>query len=203
MTNNQYRAYPAYSNSDLSAFMDWRYGNKRYGLTAKAFEVGSAVHQLVLEPHLETKVSALEAERVAGMVRALRRHPTVAWALQWGWKEQVIFRVCPSTGLPLKAKLDIRYKSSIVYDLKTTSAVSEKAFLSHFDEYGYDRQAAFYLDSIGAKRFVFVPVQKSTFQVYTVEASQELIARGRKKYQRILEEIKKVGWKPDRWNETV
>lgn len=199
MTNDQYRALPRYSNSDLTAYMDWRYNQFKPAPIQNAFAVGSTLHQLVLEPHIKTSLHGLDAERIGGMMKAAKANPTLAWALQWGVKERPILWECTESGLPLKAKLDILYKNQIVYDLKTTSASSQKSFPSHFQDFGYDRQAAFYLDAAQAKRFVFVAVQKKTDEVWVIEAPAEIISEGRKKYKKILTEIKKTGWMPEKW----
>lgn len=199
MTNDQYRALPAYSNSDLTAFMDWQYNRRRF-LPESAFHFGTAVHEVVLEPHIiESLPADVDLQAVQNAANAARNQPLVQWALQWAQKEKIHRFVCPVTGLPLKAKLDLVWKSHTVIDLKTTSATTEAEFRRHWIEYGYDRQAAFYLDAIGAKRFTFVAIQKKDFRAFAVQVDNNTLNEGRRKYRQILQQIKQTQWKPKNW----
>ena len=191
MTNAEYRAHPAISNSDLGRFMDFKMGRldgKKF--TQKALDFGSMVHAHILEPNLLNATTPQVDETVS----ALKSHKWVSWVVRFSKKETSFFRVCPETRLPLKGKLDLIWKGQIIVDLKTTSAATEKAFVADFVKYSYDRQAAFYLDLTGAKRFVFVGISKKNGAIWVVEATPEMIATGRKKYKRILEAIAEQKW---------
>ena len=191
MTNAEYRAHPAISNSDLGRFMDWRMGRTNSKVFAqKALDFGTMVHAHILEPN-PLNVTTPQVDEV---VAALRAHPWVSWVVRFSKKETPFFGICPETRLPLKGKLDLIWKGQIIVDLKTTSAATEKAFVADFVKYSYDRQAAFYLDLTGAKRFVFVGISKKNGQIWVVEATPEMVATGRKKYKRILQEIEALKW---------
>lgn len=179
--------------------MDWRFNSRRF-VPKNAFSFGTAVHEVILEPHIiETLPVDVDLEAVQNAANSAREQPLVKWALQWAQKEKIHLLQCPVTGLPLKCKLDLVWKRHTVIDLKTTSATTEKEFRRHWNEYGYDRQAAFYCDAVGAKRFTFVAIQKKDFRAFTVHVDETTLAEGRRKYRKILEEVRASGWKPNNW----
>ena len=74
-------------------------------------------------------------------------------------------------------------------DFKTTSSPDLANFLTTIEKYDYDRQAALYLDVLGATRFLIIGVQKKApHEVWRVEltATPHLIEQGRKKYSTLL-----------------
>jgi hypothetical protein len=84
-------------------------------------------------------------------------------------------------------------------DLKTTSQTSYERFVKSCLDYDYDRQAAFYLDSVGAKRFIFIGIaKKSPHGLYFFEADRDFIAGGRKKYQALLRKWREYDF-PSSW----
>jgi hypothetical protein len=117
-------------------------------------------------------------------------------------RERVVLFTDPATQLPCKARLDLVYSSpkrqnALVLDFKTTSARTSAQFLQSCYDYDYDRQAAFYLDSLRHAesgewaatrqfRFVFVGVMKQApHRLFAVDASAlpGFLEYGRKKYQ--------------------
>lgn len=91
-------------------------------------------------------------------------------------------------GIECKAKCDL-IEGSIIVDVKTTNDIysfSKSAF-----NYGYYRQAAFYLDLFGADSFFFAVVDKhAPHEAAIFEASKEMIDYGRQEYMGILAQIK-------------
>ena len=74
-------------------------------------------------------------------------------------------------------------------DFKTSSSPKLPHFLTTIEKYDYDRQAALYLDVLGATRFLIIGVQKKIpHEVWRVEltATPSLIAQGRNKYSTLL-----------------
>jgi len=74
-------------------------------------------------------------------------------------------------------------------DFKTTSSPDLAHFLATIEKYDYDRQAALYLDVLGATRFLIIGVQKKApHEVWRVEltTTPALIEQGRKKYAALL-----------------
>jgi hypothetical protein len=114
----------------------------------------------------KTFLSAADAERIAGMSRAVREHPVAGQLFDGGTAEVTVKWTDPTTGLVCKARADY-YKRGlgVVVDLKSTTAGDDKTFAKSVASYGYHRQAAFYgsgFEAVGApfKIFVFVAVEK-------------------------------------------
>jgi hypothetical protein len=158
-----YRQIPAISNSDLTEFRNYLFGRPNFK-PQKAFDFGSALHEMILEPKkLFQAPESVDMDLVQHLSQQVRTDKFCQWILQFGSKEQVHLFTDPSTELPCKTKLDLNHKNRLIVDLKTTSQTSYECFVKSCIDYEYDRQAAFYLDSIGAKRFVFVGIaEKST-----------------------------------------
>ena len=198
MTNQEYRSLPRVSNSDLSRFEDALFGANRPA-PVQAFAFGSALHELILEPHtIHQLPEGLDVQTLQTMAQKVRQHPTAAWALQWSVKEKIVLWECPVTGLPLKSKLDLVYRGSTVYDLKSTAATSQSEFERAAKRYQYDRQAAFYLDSVQAKRYVIIGIQKAApHQIYTIQATAHdvFITKGRDRYTKLLQAFKAANQK--------
>lgn len=188
LTNDEYRALPRISNSDLGIFEDLIFNRPVKPLPLGAFSFGTAVHELILEPETIDKLPQnVDIAKVQTLAKTFWNTPKLKWLLRFSKKEEVILWTCPITGLLLKSKLDIILKGRTVYDIKTTSAYSIEAFAKTALEYGYDRQAAYYMDSIGAKRFFFIALSKTKKDtVFIMEADRSFLESGRKKYRKLL-----------------
>ena len=188
LTNDEYRALPRISNSDLGDFEDKVFNRPFREKPQKAFSFGTAVHELILEPNTIDKLPQdVDIAKVQTLAKTFWAEPWLKWLLRFSRKEEIVLWTCPVTGLPLKSKLDIILRGRTVYDIKTTSASSIEQFAKFAVEYGYDRQAAFYMDSIKAKRFFFIALSKTKKNtVFIMEADSSLIESGRKKYRRLL-----------------
>lgn len=219
MTNESYRAVRAYSNSDLTELLNLRTGNLTKPIDAKAARFGTTFHTMILEPTEEIdwlKHHVTEHNKLIQMVASYHKHadhPALArqfWEEEWV-VETDVFRTCPETGLPLKCRIDAGSPTYLV-DLKTTKATSADSFFETFKTYGYDRQAAFYLDMTGmGYGFLFVGIQKNPpFSVYQIDMSvssdrRKMIDEARVKNSRLLadalaESKKADGWRPSSWS---
>lgn len=187
-----YRSLPRISNSDLSELKADVFGEVREK-PVKAFAFGSALHELILEPTTILELPDVDLSLCMRLARQVRNDKFCRWALRFSKKETVQLWEDPETGLPLKSKLDIVHKGRLVVDIKSTSCRTFADFMVSCEKYDYDRQAAFYLDAIGGKKFAFVAVQKvKPFNVWIVEhhTNGVFIESGRKKYRRLLREWK-------------
>jgi len=188
LTNDEYRALPRISNSDLGDFEDIVFNRPIRPKPLSAFSFGTAVHELILEPktinHLPQDVDIAKVQTLA---KTFWNDKYLKWLLRFSRKEEVVLWTCPVTGLPLKSKLDIILRGRTVYDIKTTSASNIEQFAKCAVQYGYDRQAAYYMDSIKAKRFFFIALSKTKKNtVFVMEADHSFIESGRKKYRKLL-----------------
>ncbi len=201
-----YRSYPAYANSDLTEFERFLTAQPNK-LPLAAFAEGSAFHQLVLEPRCGRPIPAeIDRERLLKMATAVRATRFGRWALQWGRKEQPHLFRHPATGLLCKCQTDLTLRHGLIIDIKTTRARTYRQFLECCEAYQYDRQAAFYLDGLAAKRFVLLGVQKTApFQVFYFEPTadaigQDFIEQGRERYQRLLSMVARTSFRPSSWS---
>lgn len=192
-----YRSITRISNSDLTEFRNLIFGYPALS-TVKAFAFGTALHELVLEPRqIPDLPSCVDVDLVYQLASQVRADRYCAWALQFSQKESVQLWRDPATGLLLKSKLDIVYKDYLVIDIKSTGQNDYAGFLRSLKTYNYDRQAAFYLDSLNhttgpRPRFLFVGVQKvKPFNIWIVEPSASFVAYGRQKYRALLREWKR------------
>ncbi len=125
-----------------------------------------------------------------------REDKFLEWVLQYSSKEEVRLWQDPVTGLALKSKLDIVHENRLIVDIKSTACRTREDFVASCLKYDCDRQAAFYLDSLGAevasgREFTFVAIQKvKPFDIWRIQYSREsdFIDYGRRKYQALLSE---------------
>ena len=203
--STDYRSYPAYANSDLTEFERFVTAQPNK-IPVSAFAEGSAFHQLLLEPRSHHPIPAdIDRERLQKMADAVRGTRFGKWALQWGRKEQPYLFRHAATGLLCKCQTDLTLRHGLIIDIKTTRARTYRQFLDCCEQYQYDRQAAFYLDGLKAKRFVLLGVQKTApFQVFYIEPTadtigQGFIQQGRERYQRLLTLIARSSFRPSSW----
>ncbi|GAB3783370.1 hypothetical protein GCM10028818_41250 [Spirosoma horti] len=213
MTDHQYRTYPAYSNSDLSELFAMRTGGQIKPIDPKAALFGTVFHSLILEPNTSNLWDKLHVKDQAHLLKmkASIKKTAPNWVEHWqtpGYHEIEKYWTCPRTGLSLKAKIDAQWQNpaSTLFDLKTTSARSANEFFDCFVKYGYDRQAAFYLDAVGLEyAFIFVGIQKkSPYEVYIINMGvsddrRAMIDLARRKNARLLGDAFKESQKPDGW----
>lgn len=204
LTQEQHRALPGLSNTDLSRVADIVLGRPVRQLTA-AYAFGSHFHSALLEPDVFDALPATTdraelTSRAAALTlaRAIRRRRYPRHVLYLGVPEQSYTAVHQPTGLLVKVRPDLiidspkRTRRTIV-DFKTTSCRDQAQFLATIEQYDYDRQGALYADVLGAQRVVLIAVQKKAPKgqepaVWVHELSAAQLTMGRKKYQRLLRE---------------
>jgi len=112
-------------------------------------------------------------------------------------KHEVV-EVWENKGINCKGKADMVTTSlewiedkKVIIDLKTTRDSSPESFRRSAYNYGYDRQAAFYLDGFKADEFWFLVIEKEApYRVGIYKASEEFIESGRQKNQSLLSSYK-------------
>lgn len=128
---------------------------------------------------------------VGNMAIAVRDHPAAAEALAKGKAELSLFCEDPDTGLQLKCRPDWLSGNAFA-DLKKCQDASPSGFARSIANFGYDVQAAFYLDiagwlDLGKAFFLFIAVEDSPpYGVSVYELDKESIQVGRSKYRRWL-----------------
>ena len=203
ITQAEHRALAAISNTDLSTLADELLGRPRRDCTT-AFAFGSHFHTATLEQHLFEPTNVQDpadhrqrqaAAQLATAVRR-RRYPRHLIYTSRGQAEQSYTATHEPTGLLVKVRPDLLIDSPkrqrrTVVDFKTTSCRDLAQFLTTVEQYGYDRQGAFYADVLQAQRVVLIAVQKKPLkgqepQVWVVELTAGQMDSGRKKYGKLL-----------------
>ena len=194
-----YHQLPRISNSDLTIAAHILQGIP-YQKPETAFRLGGAFHELLLEPEKFRTESCegIDITLLYRMHRTVLSNQYCKSLLDNSEKEKTILWQEPTTGVRCKCKLDLTTVSEsnhpLVVDFKTTSARSLKAFVNCCQQYNYDRQMAFYADSIGAKQVCLIGVSKKAKRLFFAQkyASSAFIAEGRRKYRFLLRRIREV-----------
>lgn len=224
MPGDDYRALPRVSNSDLTRLKEehlgyWSVPSARF-IPEKTKAFGRAFHQHLLEPETVGTVlsqflpdmmdsslrpdglAPAQTKQLQTLMQTIRQDGFCRRYLRLSERERIVLSTDPTTGIACKARLDMVYTSpkrrnAMVIDLKTTSARTQAQFLESCYTYDYDRQAAFYVDSLrhadGREwgttkqfRFVFIGIMKqSPYRLFAVDATSipGFIDYGRKKYR--------------------
>jgi hypothetical protein len=194
-----YRALPAIANSDLSRLrdaLDGRAPRTQSNSNEGALSFGTAFHTALLEPaDYVPGLPGLNDTLVWWLVEGVQMNTQLAGLLATGTPEvSAVFTESETDTLcKLRADLVVNQPDQpfTIVDFKTTNARDADHFLWQCSAYDYDRQAAFYTDALHADRFLLVGVQKiEPFGVFTIEVSEQMLAEGRQKYQRLLRLLK-------------
>lgn len=217
LSEHDYRTLPRISNSDLSELEGIVTYRPSFSVSRAALHFGTAFHAKVLEPAQQAKYAAYglsynEIWQLDYMKQSLDADSEITTLIANSDRETVRLWDDPETGLPCKGKLDavVMPRQRHLIDLKTTSCKTKHEFEKSIIEYGYDRQAAFYLDSdIGtADYFEFVAVCKiAPYPVFRValHRSCSVVETGRSKNRRLLRRAaieleRQNGWRPKSWS---
>lgn len=137
-----------------------------------------------------TIITIGEEKNLTKMRERLYSIPRVVDLLMGGEAEVVSCWEDEESGVYCKGKADylkIENDRRILVDIKTTQDHSERAFKGSCMKYGYDRQAAFYLDGFNADEFWFIVIEKTDpFDVGIYMCGEEFIGYGRDKYKDLL-----------------
>ena len=186
----------------------------------KAFRTGELCHAFTLEPDRakkaygvclsrSTKAGKVQAEEMAAkgiepitsqeyelassVANAVWSHPIAKKLLSNGFAEQSFWQEDKETGLTCKARCDFLNGDTII-DLKTTGEGNSHPdkFIKSVANYLYHLQAAHYLEVIGAKRFVFIAVEKVyPYAISITELDEDALAEGKRLRQAALKQISK------------
>jgi hypothetical protein len=139
-----------------------------------------------------------ESEKITTCVQTMHQHETVRYILgkSAGQREVSVFRRDPATGLLCKGRLDIVVEdtqgNTVICDVKTCLDASPGQFRRTVAMFGYEQQAAFYLDLLGAEHFMFIAIEKEPphgIGVYVLDG--EAIEIGRETNARNLAAVSK------------
>jgi hypothetical protein len=137
-------------------------------------------------------VLAKEWQQIQDMGEAISHHRMASALLSDGRPEVSAYAVDPETGILRRGRFDY-LTPEVVVDYKTTASAEPSAFAASCARYGYDQQAAWYLDLcslLGEDRdgFAFVAQEKTEpylVEVYSLDEAAE--ERGRRRNRRALD----------------
>lgn len=158
----------------------------------KAWLATHADRPVMTKDQLE-KVSAIKA-RLELIEQNGEYCPLVfASALRHGKTEVAFFKRDEETGLMLKCRVDLisdaQDGTTWLFDMKKVQSgeATHEAFGKSCVNYGYDIQAAAYLEITGASKFVFVPFDDDRpFDACCYEPDYEMLNIGRAKWRSLL-----------------
>lgn len=191
-----------------------------------AMEFGTAFHAYILEPEVfaaqfvlapkfdrrtkdgkeaaarwdeenvgKSPLTIEQVEALSAMKESVFNHFGAAKMLSQGEAETSLFWTDKYSGLPCRIRPDWKFGGGIA-DLKSCISASKADFTKAVANFGYDIQAAFYIDGMKEVTgetvdFFFVAVEKNApYSTACYKASQEMIEVGRAKYRGALELLK-------------
>ncbi len=207
----------------LEHYLQYKNGSRE---STPAMEFGTAFHAYILEPDVfaaqfvlapkfdrrskngkeaaerwdEENVGKLtltteQMDALSVMKVSVSSHLGASKMLSKGEAETSLFWTDKYSGLPCRIRPDWMFGGGIA-DIKSCISASKVDFAKAVANFGYDVQAAFYIDGMKAVTgetvdFFFIAVEKSApYSTACYKASQEMIEVGRTKYRGALELLK-------------
>lgn len=136
-------------------------------------------------------ISLEDHQRALGMKAAIRRSALANEVTNSvGVHERLVEWTDIDTGILCKARIDKTRNADEIVDLKTCRDASKRAVIRSIIDYGYHRQAAFYMNGSLAKSFKFVFVESSEpYGVAVYDLSEEFLELGRVSVRSALRHI--------------
>ena len=144
-------------------------------------------------------ISAVDADAIEGMAESvLNNNDARRWLIPCDdYRVEQSGIVDDGTGLLKACRPDLRVDRDYIVDLKTCASADSDYMTRALVNFGYALSAAWYVDLAraidgGEYRFIWVMVEKTPpYNVACYEASPEVLAYGRHKYEHALEVIRK------------
>ena len=138
--------------------------------------------------------TAKERDALMGCRASVLAHPLAAELIRRGQREVSVFAKHGPTGLLRKGRMDVVATDdaglTTIADVKTTNDASPEEFARTIATWGYHRQAAYYIDLVGASFFVFIAVEKEPpYAVNVFALDEESIEIGRRDNEAALAKV--------------
>ena len=161
MEDKDYFKHLAVSNSDLTRLKSEMEGKPSMKALQSTLDFGTDFHTLVLQPEKYTEGSNLKQNNIIkAMARKIHGSPAISNMLKSPECEKEVVKFFEWQGVNCKMKADA-ILHHICIDPKSTSARDHDSFMKSMDDYGYWRQAKFYMIGSGCTQFFFVGVTKT------------------------------------------
>ena len=137
----------------------------------------------------KTVVSEQDYYLIEQMTDKLMKDNDAKTLLTQGLKEHIITWHNEEYDVKCRGMLDVfNTEANIIVDLKTTQDSSYYGFASSVRKFKYYKQAAFYMDAIGAEEFYIVAIEKNApYSLNIIQIGDDLLDKGREMYSRDLE----------------
>lgn len=190
--------------------------NRRLPFSNSSLTLGSAVHTALLEPHLfydeymimkpfdgrtkDGKELKKKYEDLAGKMNLLtHQEGEVISGIIENFQNDKLAQYYTKGDIELSHYLefegvDVRVRpdcinrlEGFISDVKTCQDNSPKAFIKDVYKWGYHLQDAFYMDTLGVNKFIFIACETNyPYSVQCYELGEEHIERGRNAYKQAL-----------------
>jgi len=191
LSNREYHADPALSHSSMERLAITAAHFKVKAAATPAMALGAAIHCKVLQPELFSKdfiiwptghrrkkveietakangqewIKEVDIITIDAMIESINNHPTAYCLLSGGEPEVSYIYRHAQLGFMCKSRPDYKYGTTLV-DLKTCIDASPAGFAKAASNFGYIRQADWYMSGVAAcgvpvEQFVFVAVEKT------------------------------------------
>jgi exodeoxyribonuclease VIII len=194
------------------------------------FDIGSAIHSLILEPENfdnefavapkvdkrttkgkqewndfkessqgKTIIESDDFDNLIQLQKSVLSIPEVVKLLKDGVSEKSFFTTLQD-GTKKKVRPDRLREDNIIIDVKSCRDASPDAFKRDIATYKYYVQAAYYIDVLGAKEFIFLAVEKEPpYMVGLYVLTPEDLDRGRE----LIEKALKLSKQPEKFNKPL
>ena len=158
-------------------------------------KAGKEEYQAFMEANNGKEIlTAEEAEQVRSIAKAVRKNKAVSYLLKGTRREKPLFWT-NEDGIRCKCRVDAM-KDGIIIDLKTTTDASTEAFTREALKFGYDVQAAHYIDGYQntqkgkPPKWFFIVVEKSEpYAINIIRAGLDFVDHGIVRRNKLLETL--------------
>lgn len=204
ISSENYRSFPAVSNSDLTEMEKLLSPPARVIELVKAYAQGTLIDCMITEPHrVDYFKRTVEGETypyteedfacAAEMKKAFYRDPFCAQFVKQCSFQRISYQPAFKIEhdgiiftLPAKAKWDLFVENlDLGGDIKSTACTTQKQCEEALRYFSYDRSRAWYMDLEKRSNDILIFISKVNFKVFKVPVKRdgELFRDGKRKYQ--------------------
>jgi len=188
-------------DDDILAQVREEYGKKRSSVSldpGTEINLRSPAHRAYKEAYVakaEANGKEFVSEEELGTLKrqfdSIWENPAARKYLEAGAKTEVPhFGVEQATGMAVKALCDIDMAPEVIVDFKTTRMSTSDMFVRDAIDKGYPFQAAWYLDVIGAAKFVIISVRNAPpYESMVYRVPEHRIDQARRSNDSVLSQI--------------